>query len=108
MTLPDQLPRVVVDPEWTGRVMARLLRMAGNGDRGMALRTDDRWVTMELPVSLDSDDIPGPEETVNCLMESFIDQRAETGILAALLERHGCKLDLDASHALRLRFPVVE
>ncbi len=108
MTLPDQLPRVVVDPEWTGRVMARLLRMAGNSSRGMALRTDDRWVTMELPVSLESEDIPGQDETVKCLMESFIDQRAETGILAALLERHGCKLDLDASHALRLRFPVVE
>ncbi|MFO7625759.1 MAG: PAS domain S-box protein [Candidatus Fermentibacteraceae bacterium] len=108
MTLPDLLPHVFVDPEWTGRIMARLLRMAGNRDGVIALGTDDRWVTIDLPVFLESEDIPGPDETANCLMESFMDQRVEAGILAALLERHGCILDLHTSRALRLRFPVVE
>lgn len=108
MTLSDHLPLVVVDPEWTGRVTARLLRMAVNRDGCIAVGTDDRWVTIELPVVLESEDIPGPDETVDCLLESYMDQRVETGILAALLEKHGCLLDLASSRALRLRFPVVE
>lgn len=107
MTLPDVLPHVVVDPEWTGRVMARLLRMSGNHHGCISIGTVDRWVAIELPVVLESEDIPGPDETANCLMEGFMDQRVEAGILAALLEKHGCLLDLPASRALRLRFPVV-
>ncbi len=108
MTIPDVLPHVVVDPEWTGRVMARLLCMAGNREGCIALGTEERWVTIELPVFLESEEIPGLDETAACLMESFLDQRVEVGILAALLERHGCKLDRLPSRALRLRFPVVE
>lgn len=107
MILPDVLPHVIIDPEWTGRVMARLLHMTADSDGCISLGTEDRWVTIELPVFLESEDIPGPEETVNCLVESFMDQRVEAGILAALLERHGCLLDLLSTRAMRLRFPVV-
>lgn len=108
MTLPELLPHVVVDPEWTGRVIARLLRMAGDCDGGITLGTVESWVAVELPVVLEMEDIPGPDETAIRLMESFMDQRVEVGILASLLERHGCLLDRVSSHALRLRFPVVE
>lgn len=108
MTLPDILPRVVADPEWTGRVMARLLRQGTKGDGRITVQKHERWVVMELPVILEAEDIPGPEETADCLTESIMDQRVEVGILATLLERHGCLLDLSASRAVRLCFPVLE
>lgn len=108
MTLPDLLPHVVVDPEWTGRIVARLLRMGARGDGCLQIHTEGRWVVMELPVLLESEDIPGPEETAGSLTENFMDQRIEAGILAALLQGHGCLLEPAATRALRLSFPIVE
>ncbi len=108
VTLRGELPEVLIDPEWTSRVLARLLMMVREGQ--VTARSDGRWVVLDIPAGLD-DEIPAAHGT--CLVPSLsedgtIGPVAEAGILAALLHRQECRLERGQSGSLRLYLPVVD
>lgn len=108
MTLVEDLPPVMIDPEWTARVVARLFSMTGVSQDRIRISSIEGRVVFDIPVSFEPGGVPGLEEVTTSLMENPIDNRIETGILAAILERYGCELEQVPSGSLRLCLPVME
>ncbi len=108
VVLRGRLPGVLIDPEWTSRVLARLLMMVREGN--VVVGVADRWVTMEIPAGLEEEtlSLPGTGAIPSLLMDGTMGQAVETGILAALLGRQGCRLEPGRSGVLRLYLPVMD
>ncbi len=108
MAISEGLPGVVIDPEWIAGVVARMLLMTGEQGGGIAVTARERLVEIDMPLVPEVDEIPGHAEIAAALREGTLDHRIEAGIIASLLEQHGCRMERTPSGTLRLCFPVME
>jgi len=108
MVISEGLPEVVIEPEWMAEILARLLSMPESPGKRLTVEYADGWVVVDLPVILESTNIPGLPEVLKSLVENHLDFRVETGVSAALLEEHGCRLELKSNGALRVLIPALE
>lgn len=108
MSMVEEPPRVMIDPEWTARVIARLFFMAADPRGTVRVTADDGLVTVEVPVPLEPGGLPELEEITSALAENPMDNRIESGILASLLAKHGCRLEQGPAGSLLLGLPVME
>jgi hypothetical protein len=108
MVISEGLPEVIIEPEWMAGILARLLSMPESPGKRLTVEYEDGWVVVDLPVILESTGIPRLPEILKSLGENHLDHRVESGVSAALLEEHGCRLELKSNGTLRVLIPALE